>query len=61
MDLGADEEITDLNPSRLPRRIDLELSDASYKKLIELSSQTGRSISEVALTLIDSLLNKGSL
>ena len=61
MDLGADEEIADLNPSRLPRRIDLELSDASYKKLIELSSQTGRSISEVALTLIDSLLNKESL
>lgn len=58
MDSGADEKITDLSPSRFPRRIDLELSDASYEKLIELSSQTGRSISEIALSLIDSLLQK---
>jgi hypothetical protein len=61
MDLGAGKEITDPNPSRFPRRIDLELSDASYEKLIELSSQTGRSVGEIALSLIDSFLNKENL
>jgi hypothetical protein len=58
MDLGADEEITDLNPSRFPRRLDLDLSDASYNKLLELSSLSGRSIGEIALGLIDSLLHQ---
>ena len=61
MDLEAEEEFIDLNPSRFPRRIDLDLSDTSYEKLIELSNQTGRSISEIALSLIDSLLNKENI
>ncbi|NBQ20215.1 MAG: hypothetical protein EBU30_00520 [Synechococcaceae bacterium WB6_3B_236] len=61
MDPRADEENINLNPKRFPRRIDLELSDASYQKLIELSSQTGRSVGEIALSLIDSFLNKENL
>jgi hypothetical protein len=61
MDLEAEEEFIDLSPSRFPRRIDLDLSDTSYEKLIELSNQTGRSISEIALSLIDSLLNKENI
>jgi len=42
-----------LDPSRLPRRLTLELNPAVLAALESLSQRTGRSIDELALEFID--------
>ena len=41
-----------LDPSRFPRRLDLDLSNHALDRLDQLSAKTGRSLSDVAADLL---------
>lgn len=41
-----------LDPSRMPRRLDLELSDTVYEALEQMSKRTGRPIRDLVEVLI---------
>lgn len=45
-----------LDPSRYPRRIDLELPDQIFERLHELARRSDRSLAELAQELIDRAL-----
>ena len=41
-----------LDASKLPQRLDLEISDRAYERLQRLASRTGRSVRDLAADLI---------
>lgn len=45
-----------LDPSRFPRRLDLDLSDQAVERLQRLSASTGRSVSDLAADLLQQAL-----
>jgi hypothetical protein len=45
-----------LDPSRFPRRLDLDLSDEAVERLHRLSASTGRSVSDLAADLLHQAL-----
>lgn len=52
---GEDERYR-INPEKLPKRIDLELTPETERRLTELATASGRSIDELILELLDQAL-----
>jgi len=55
---GDEQFLLQLDQDKLPRRVDLELSAAAFRQLLQLSAASGRSISEVAAELIGDRLGE---
>lgn len=50
--IAMDSDLFQLDPSRFPQRIDLELSEEAIDRLEHLSRKTGRSIRDLAADLL---------
>lgn len=56
-DAGRAEQRWRLDPQRLPRRVELELSEPSLRRLRDLAERSGRDLEEIVLELLDQQLS----
>ena len=51
-----DDDRFSIDPAKLPRQLDVELSEAVFEQLNKIVAETGRSIDELILEILDSHL-----
>jgi hypothetical protein len=56
MSTPADDDRFKVDPTKLPQPLELELSDRTLEQLTKLAAQTGRSVDELILEILDSHL-----
>lgn len=56
MSTPEDDDCFKIDPTKLPQPLELELSDRTLEQLTKLAAQTGRSVDELILELLDSHL-----
>jgi hypothetical protein len=56
MSTPEDDDRFKVDPTKLPQPLELELSDRTLEQLTKLAAQTGRSVDELILEILDSHL-----
>ena len=54
----SEDERYKIDPARLPKQLDIDLSPAMAEQLAKAALATGRSVEELILEIIDRLLNE---
>ena len=56
MSTPEDDDRFKIDPTKLPQPLEIELSDRTLEQLTKLAAQTGRSVDELILEILDSHL-----